>query len=137
MSHHFDSPTAIEDGRLNLCDVYAFPSRPGTTSLILTVNPDAGRSSPTTFRSEAVYEFVVGPDRTAGRTLSLLVRFSDPSDGSQEFRVLTASGTGTAEPRREIEVAAKAHAFGNVRKQVVDRLDADRVEHLTTVVRCV
>ena len=31
MSHHFDSPTAIEDGRLNLCDVYAFPS-PGATS---------------------------------------------------------------------------------------------------------
>ena len=24
MSHHFDSPTAIEDGRLNLCDLYAF-----------------------------------------------------------------------------------------------------------------
>jgi hypothetical protein len=30
MSHHFDSPTAIEDGRLNLCDIYVFPETPGT-----------------------------------------------------------------------------------------------------------
>ena len=104
MSHHFDSPTAIEDGRLNLCDVYAFPSRPGSTALILTVNPDAGRSSPTTFRSEAVYEFVVEPGATAGRTLCLRVRFSHPSDGLQELRVLTATGTLTADPQKEIEV---------------------------------
>jgi len=76
MSHHFDSPTAIEDGRLNLCDLYVFPSRPGSTSLILTVNPDAGRSSPTTFRPEAIYEFVVEPDAAAGQTLSLRVRRS-------------------------------------------------------------
>src|SRR5215831_14316693 len=45
MSHHFDSPTAIADGRINLCDFYVFPAAPGTTALILTVNPDAGRSS--------------------------------------------------------------------------------------------
>lgn len=104
MSHHFDSPTAIEDGRINLCDLYAFPSRPGTTSLILTVNPDAGRSSPTTFRSEAAYEFVVEPDATAGQTVRLRVRFSDPSDGRQEFRVLTAAGTLLADPEEEAEV---------------------------------
>lgn len=103
MSHHFDSPTAIEDGRLNLCDVYAFPSQPGSTSLILTVNPDAGRSSPTTFRSEAVYEFVVGPD-VSGQTLSLRIRVSDPSDGIQELRILTGTGALSADPRRETEV---------------------------------
>ena len=36
MSHHFDSPTAIEDGRLNLCDLYAFPG----PSDIFDVDPD-------------------------------------------------------------------------------------------------
>jgi hypothetical protein len=46
--------------------------------LILTVNPDAGRSSATTFRSESVYEFVIG--RAADREdLCLRVLFSDPS----------------------------------------------------------
>jgi hypothetical protein len=59
MSHHFDSPTAIADGRINLCDFYVFPAAPGTTALIVTVNPDAGRSSPTTFRPAALYEFVL------------------------------------------------------------------------------
>ena len=95
MSHHFDSPTAIEDGRLNLCDVYAFPSQPGTTALILTLNPDAGRSSPTTFRSEAVYEFVIEGDDAADHDLRLRIGFSDPSDGVQELRVLTATGAVT------------------------------------------
>jgi len=116
MSHHFDSPTAIEDGRLNLCDLYVFPSRPGSTSLILTVNPDAGRSSPTTFRPEAVYEFVVEPDAAAGQTLSLRVRFSDPSDGLQGLRVLTETGAPTADPRRETEV-------GRGTTDAVNRLD--------------
>jgi hypothetical protein len=49
MSYHFNSPAALADGRINACDLYAFPAAPGTTPLILTVNPDAGRSSPTTF----------------------------------------------------------------------------------------
>jgi Domain of unknown function (DUF4331) len=104
MSHHFDSPTAIEDGRLNLCDVYAFPSQPGSTSLILTVNPDAGRSSSTTFRSEAVYEFVIGLDGTTDEILSLRIRFSEPSDAIQKLHVLTATGAVTVGPRKETEV---------------------------------
>jgi len=53
VSHHFDSPTAIADGRINLCDLFVFPGVPGTTTLILTVNPDAGRSSATTSRNRA------------------------------------------------------------------------------------
>ena len=32
MSHHFDSPTAIADGRINLCDLFVFPGVPGTTT---------------------------------------------------------------------------------------------------------
>jgi hypothetical protein len=39
MSHHFDSPAAIEDGRIGLCDLYVFGGPAGSTTLILTVNP--------------------------------------------------------------------------------------------------
>jgi hypothetical protein len=53
VSHHFDSAADRADGRINPCDLYAFPGAPGTSALILTVNPDAGRSSPTTFRPDA------------------------------------------------------------------------------------
>lgn len=91
MSHHFDSPTAIQDGRINLCDVYVFPGQPGRTVLVLTVNPDAGRSSPTSFRSEAVYEFVIGDASGTKEDLCLRVRFSEPApDGGQTLQVLAA-----------------------------------------------
>jgi len=66
VSHHFDSAADRADGRINPCDLYAFPGAPGTSALILTVNPDAGRSSPTTFRPDALYEFVVTCDSGTG-----------------------------------------------------------------------
>jgi hypothetical protein len=47
MSHHFDSAADRADGRINPCDLYAFPAAFGTTALILTVNPDAGRLATT------------------------------------------------------------------------------------------
>ena len=31
MSHHFDSAADRADGRINPCDLYAFPGAPGTT----------------------------------------------------------------------------------------------------------
>jgi hypothetical protein len=68
VSHHFDSAADRADGRINPCDLYAFPGAPGTTALILTVNPDAGRSSPTTFRPDTLYEFVVASDGGTART---------------------------------------------------------------------
>jgi hypothetical protein len=93
MSHHFDSPTAIEDGRLNLLDVYVFPEAPGTSTLVLTVNPDSGRSSPVTFRADALYEFVIASDGGTGEDRVFRMSFGEPdADGDQEMRVRYASG---------------------------------------------
>jgi hypothetical protein len=76
MAHHFDSPAALADGRTNPCDLYVIPAAPGTTALILTVNPDAGRSSPTTFRPDALYEFVVASDGGTSEDTAFRVTFS-------------------------------------------------------------
>ena len=93
MSHHFDSPTAIADGRINLCDFYVFPAAPGTTALILSVNPDAGRSSPTTFRPDALYEFVVASDGGTREDIAFRVSFAEPDQaGRQQMRILRATG---------------------------------------------
>ena len=93
MSHHFDSPTAIEDGRLNLCDLYVFPETPGTSTLVLTVNPDSGRSSPTTFRRDALYEFVIASDGGTREDRAFRISFGEPdADGNQEMRVRYAVG---------------------------------------------
>ena len=88
MSHHFDSPTAIEDGRLNLCDVYAFPGPSDTSTLMLTTNPDAGRSSPMTCRPDALYEFVIASDGGTVEDRALRMVFTKPApDGRQQMQV--------------------------------------------------
>ncbi len=93
MSHHFDSPTAIEDGRLNLGDLYVFPQARGMSTLVVTVNPDAGRSNPTTFRPDALYEFVIASDGGTREDRALRMRFGEPdADGIQEMQVRYAVG---------------------------------------------
>ena len=93
MSHHFDRPTAIEDGRLNLGDLYVFPETPGTSTLVVTVNPDAGRSNPTTFRPDALYELVIASDGGTREDRALRMSFAEPdADGNQEMQVRYAVG---------------------------------------------
>jgi hypothetical protein len=97
VSHHFDSAADRADGRINPCDLYAFPAAPGTTALILTVNPDAGRSSPTTFRPDALYEFAVASDGGTSEDLALRVTFTEPDDhGQQQARVRRADGANAS-----------------------------------------
>jgi hypothetical protein len=93
MSHHYDSPTAVEDGRLNLLDLYVLPEAPGTTTLVVGVNPDAGRSSPVTFRADALYEFVIASDGGTGEDRAFRMSFGEPdAAGRQEMRVRYAVG---------------------------------------------
>jgi Domain of unknown function (DUF4331) len=88
-----DSPTAIADGRINLCDLFVFPGVPGTTTLILTVNPDAGRSSAATFQPDALYEFVVASDGGTHEDIAFRVTFARPDNaGNQQMPVLRTGG---------------------------------------------
>lgn len=93
MSHHFDSPTALEDGRINLCDVFAFPGDGATSNLILTVNPDAGRSSPTTLRPDALYEVAIASDGGTLEDRAYRLTVGEPAaDGRQRVTVRYAEG---------------------------------------------
>jgi hypothetical protein len=94
MSHHLDTPTAREDGRVDLCDLYVFDGAdPDTTVLIMTVNPDAGKSSSTTFHPEVVYEFKIDTNEDAIEELSYRFRFGEPdASGAQSLTVLRAEG---------------------------------------------
>src|SRR5277367_5159609 len=77
MSHHFDTPTAKEDPRINLCDFYLFSGAPGTTVMALTVNPDAGLSAPDTFREEGLYAFRFDLDGDAHEEVTFKFRFGE------------------------------------------------------------
>jgi hypothetical protein len=93
VSQHFDSAADRADGRINLCDLFAFPGASGTSTLILTVNPDAGRSSPTAFRPDAFYEFAVASDGGTTEDIAWRIAFTNPGDdGRQQVRVLRAAG---------------------------------------------
>ena len=118
MSHHFDSPMAIQDGRLNLLDVYVFPEAPGTSTLVVTVNPDSGRSSPATFRADALYEFVIASDGGTVEDRAFRMSFGEPdADGRQEMRVRYAVGEPSRSGPEGTELGAghtgEAFALGN------------------------
>ncbi len=94
MSHHLDTPTAREDGRVDLCDLYVFDGADSnTTVLILTVNPDAGKTSPTTFHPDVVYELKIDSNGDAIEEVSYRFRFAEPdANGEQLFTVFRAEG---------------------------------------------
>jgi Domain of unknown function (DUF4331) len=77
MSHHFDTPTAREDPRINLCDFYLFRGAPGTVVMALTGNPDAGAAGPDTFREEGLYAFRFDLDGDAREDVTFKFRFGE------------------------------------------------------------
>jgi Domain of unknown function (DUF4331) len=99
MSHHFDTPTAKEDPRINICDFYLFDGAPGFTVMAMTVNPDAGRLAPDSFRDEGIYAFRFDTNNDAVEEVTFKLRFGEVghADGSehkhvQSFQVLKAVG---------------------------------------------
>jgi len=99
MSHHFDTPTAKEDPRINICDFYLFRGRPGTTVMALTVNPNAGVTAPDTFRDEGLYAFRFDTNGDLREDVTFKVRFGAPSHSDagehrhvQTFEVRRATG---------------------------------------------
>jgi Domain of unknown function (DUF4331) len=89
MSHHFDTPTAREDPRINVCDLYLFEGSKGHTVMALTVNPDAGLSAPDTFRDEALYAFRFDLNEDAKEELAFKIRFGkvEHADGDEHHHV--------------------------------------------------
>lgn len=99
MSHHFDTPTALEDPRINLCDFYLFQGTAGATVIAMTVNPNAGISAPDTFRDEGLYAFRFDLDGDAREEVTFKVRFGAVSHAggeghghAQSFEILRATG---------------------------------------------
>jgi len=94
MSHHFDSPTAREDGRLDLTDFFCFRGELRDHSVfVIMLAPDAGNSSPAEFRADAgLYELKVDTDGDGDEDVAIRLRFGDALDGSQPVEVRLARG---------------------------------------------
>jgi Domain of unknown function (DUF4331) len=82
LSHHFDTPTAREDPRLNLCDFYLFAgSAAGTTAMVMTINPAADAKTVAPFRDEAVYAFRFDTNSDRREDVSFKARFGEVLHG--------------------------------------------------------
>ncbi len=110
MSHHFDTPTAREDPRINVCDFYLFRGRPGTTVMAMTVNPNAGVTAPDTFRDEGLYAFRFDLNGDYVEEVTFKVQFGVPrhADGDEHKHVQTF------EVRRATGAAAVKGAEGEL-----------------------
>lgn len=113
MSHHFNSPAAKADGRLNLTDLYVFPTSAGATALVMNIGPDAGqgKSSPEAFHPRATYDFNIDLDGDLKEDLRYRLAYAE--DGS--WTVYKQLGFG--EPRGEMGAQiASAGAIGETIK---------------------
>lgn len=106
MSHHYSGPDygfPHGDARLDLTDLYAFPSpdNPGKSILIMNVHPSAGvnPTGPTTdepFAPNAIYELKIDTNGDAVADIAYRVRFSRSANGSQTATLRRVEGTDAA-----------------------------------------
>ncbi len=116
MSHHYSGPNVgfpRGDARLDLTDLYAFPSAADANRsvLIMNVHPSSSLLSPapTTpepFSADAVYEFKIDTNGDAVADIAYRVRFSTFANGKQTAvlrRVEGAAAAGTGDDGQLIE----------------------------------
>jgi hypothetical protein len=118
---HLEAPLVKADGRTDINDVYAFqsPTNPANTVLIMTVNPIAGMTSPTTFRPGANYQFAVDTNGNARPDQVYSIRFGEVGDdGEQSLRVRRARGKtvtlGSGRTGDEVSLAGGARVWAGL-----------------------
>lgn len=98
MSNHFTGLSLgppMGDQRLDLCDLYAFPSpaTPDNTVLILNANPKADALHP-----EAIYRLAIDNDGDLRDDIAFSFVFSEPVDGRQSVDVYLATDDDAKSP---------------------------------------
>ncbi|MGI5151144.1 DUF4331 family protein [Plantactinospora sp. CA-294935] len=87
MSHHLDSPLALQDTRLDLTDQYVFPGESGTVLVMNLNSSTAGKDAKPGFHPEARYEFKVHLDGATVENLSYRITFDEPRLCTQVYSV--------------------------------------------------
>ena len=118
MSHHYSGPDfgfPRGDARLDLTDLYVFPT-PGDASksvLIMNVHPSAvvdppGPTTAEPFAADAIYEFKIDTNGDAVADIAYRVRFSSLEDGSQTATLRRVEGAEAAGMGNGGQVIVKA-----------------------------
>src|SRR4051794_2745326 len=127
MSHHYSGPNVgfpRGDARLDLTDLYAFPSPADASRLVLIMNVHPSSSlvspaltTPEPFSPDAIYEFKIDTNGDAVADIAYRLRFSALANGKQTAmlrRVEGAEASETGDEGRLIEewpVSMDSEAF--------------------------
>ena len=89
---HREAPllSAGDLASVDIGDLYVFPSPedPDSVVFVLTMNPGAGQSVPTPFRSQAKYNLMIDKDGDAKEDARITFDFTGPrADGSQRLKL--------------------------------------------------
>lgn len=81
---HLDAPDLEGNGQADINDIYAFqsPTNPANSVLIMTVNPFAGRVSPSDFATDVSYEFQL--DNTGDAMADIVYRATFAGVGAEQ-----------------------------------------------------
>ncbi|MFB9907938.1 DUF4331 family protein [Allokutzneria oryzae] len=104
MSHHFDSPLARQDPRLDISDVYLFRGTAGTV-FVMNVNPLSGADG---FHPDGLYEFKVDTGSDAVEDTTFRVTFGDrDAEGRQSLVLRRLDGEAARDRDAEGSVLAE------------------------------
>ncbi len=96
---HLDAPFVRQDGQTDINDMYIFhPGSPqdlSRTVLVMTVNPAAGVNSPTSFSTNATYDFLIDQNGDAREDLTFRAGFS--GGGSSQQITLSLEDNGSSQ----------------------------------------
>jgi hypothetical protein len=116
MSHHLDSPIALQDIRLDITDLYVFRGETGTVFLINVCHSIFGEIPSPGYHPEGMYEFKVDLNGDAVEDITYRLTFAERnSSGQQQFIVRRITGPDATNPHAAGVVVAQGVTGQEVR----------------------
>ena len=114
-SHHNDSAASKADPRLNVTDMFVFPSKDGqSTVFVMGIGKDAGREGPKALHPDGLYDFNIDSDGDLIADIRLRFRFDAPGvDGTQGWSIDRLDGL---QSKTQGSPLAKARGFNETVK---------------------
>jgi Domain of unknown function (DUF4331) len=99
MSHHLDSPIALQDIRLDITDLYVFRGETGTVFVIDVCHSIFGKIPAPGYHPEGMYEFKIDLDGDAVEDLTYRFTFdARDAGGKQRFVLRRITGAAAVDP---------------------------------------
>ena len=106
---HAEAPLLIGNPQQDINDIYAFqsPANAQNVVFVMTVNPEAGVTSPETLDPNTIYEFLIDIDGDARADINFELRVSQPNGLGQQSVLLQTGRTTLARGRTDSNIAVR------------------------------